>query len=130
MGKYEEKIKLAFIAEKKINGRIIKEFNVGKTYTAKDNSYEEKLKEKCRKLSCKRCDLVIENDNAIWFLEVKRKLNATSLGQLLSYEYLYRKDNSGAGEKKIRLGVVVEKRDKLLLDLFRHYNVEVFVVKV
>jgi len=63
---------------------------------------------------------------SVWILEVKRELNAEALGQILIYEYWFKKDNPDIHVKG--KGIICERRTRLIEEVCRKYSVKVFVV--
>ena len=62
----------------------------------------------------------------MWILEVKKELNAEALGQILIYEYWFKKDNPNIHVKG--KGIICERRTELIEEVCRKYNVKIFVV--
>jgi hypothetical protein len=71
------------------------------------NTMEDALAEKEKKLYQKKIDVVGYKDDLVWLVEVKPFAGSDALGQILSYEILYKKDNPEA--KNIRLLVITNK---------------------
>ena len=56
----------------------------------------------------KSIDLVVRTDQKIWVIEVKPKLNWEAFGQVIAYEYLFKKENS---KVQIQKGIVCKDLD-------------------
>lgn len=71
----------------------------------------------------KSIDLVIENDEEIWILEAKTRLNYEAIGEVVTYSILYEDERS---EKRIRKGIVCGALDRELLYACNRLGITVF----
>mgnify|MGYP000153161629 CR=1 FL=1 len=100
-----------FIRSGLIKGEVKKEVEVGVKLVEERYQRGEYSREQymfAKNVVTKRVDLVIENENEIWLIEVKAHFDSKSveeaLGQILIYKELYKMDYKP--EKEIKLAVV------------------------
>lgn len=74
----------------------------------------------------KRIDVVMETEEEIWIIEVKPRAGMSALGQLLTYEILFRREF--APEKDTHLAVVCERLEQDAEDLLTLHGIDIFVV--
>ena len=74
----------------------------------------------------KRIDVVARKDDEIWIFEVKPDAGLGAIGQLVSYEVLYRKKFKPT--ERIRLALVTDRLDRDILAVCEEKGIEMFVV--
>lgn len=74
----------------------------------------------------KQIDMVFEKENEIWLVEAKEKLNFEALGQVLTYEKLYREQFSP--QKALKLGIVCEEGDSGIEQACQSQGMKVFIL--
>ena len=75
-----------------------------------------------------RIDVVAtRKNNEIEIIEVKEFAGTTALGQVLLYDYLYRRDFKPA--QRVRRRIVTDRTTKDLIEVAKYYSVEVSVVE-
>ena len=94
------------------------EVKVGKGIIVRDKYGKE------TKVAQKSIDAVCHTENEDWVLEVKPKLDYTSIGEVLAYSYLYKP----IARKKVRMGIVCEKVDDELIEVCKSLEITVFQV--
>jgi hypothetical protein len=76
----------------------------------------------------KKVDVIGYKDNLIWLVEVKPFAGSDALGQILSYEILYKKDNPNAGN--VRLLVITNKLQNGYQEIYAQKNIQVAEVGI
>ena len=66
----------------------------------------------------------VESDKTKWIIEVKPKLNWEAFGQVIAYEYLFKKENLSSYTQK---GIVCEEIDSEILTICREFDIKVFM---
>ena len=124
MKKYETEIINRWLAKTNLEGAYVeKEVSVSCKVTDSDP-----IEEKLERIKSKRIDLIIKRDHCIEIYEVKPKLNASALGQLLVYSYLYKKNYMQKDARPVLLGVICEALDEEILEVFDSFRIKVIKV--
>ena len=72
----------------------------------------------------KSIDLVVCTDQKTWIIEVKPNLNWEAFGQVIAYEYLFKKESP---KVQIQKGIVCKNLDPEILAICEEFNIQVFV---
>ena len=87
---------------------------------------KDELAKKELPLYQKKIDVVGFKDNLVWLVEVKPFAGSLALGQILSYEILFRKDNPGVND--LRLAIITNKIQNGYDVIFSQKGIQVFEV--
>jgi len=74
-------------------------------------------------LGKRRIDLVIQREDEDWVIEIERTLNYEAIGQVTTYEELWKERNP---YRKVRKGIICFTAPEDLLDVAKKKNIEVF----
>ena len=66
-----------------------------------------------------------EKGDLIWIFEVKSRLNAEALGQVLIYHQLFSEDYP---QFEVKKGIICKISDDLIDSVCRNYDVKVFII--
>jgi len=98
--------------------------HVGEGMTMPDN-WSEKDLSWAQHLTQKRIDVVGFRGDEIVLVEVKRRVDLATLGQVLGYKFLYeRKENLVGKTKSVVIAAVADVDDR---DVLGHYGIEIFI---
>lgn len=75
----------------------------------------------------KRIDIVIEYPKEIWIVEIKDKLRPSGIGELMVYDYWYRRNFSPL--KPIRLVYAVKYRDIMVEEVCKYHNIKFIYIE-
>jgi len=125
MGKNEREIINQFIQSIRLDGYIRKEYAFPSRNYCPKNKETDEITKRLGKIVSKRCDLVIERENEIEFIEAKTKLNASAVGQLLLYKDLYyhKCKLEGKQPKKVILTAIFGVSDQDVVVLCQRYGI-------
>lgn len=105
-----------FVKINPLNGKIEREVKVGSmVFTNKYRSVFDWRK---------AIDLVVHTNQTLYLIEVKPKLNWEAFGQVIAYEYLFKKENPKLNTQK---GIVCKEIDREILAVCDEFNIKVFV---
>ena len=126
----ESEIIDAFISSGKIKGEFKREFSVGYFFLPETaDKYEDydKHLNKAYRVFLKQIDLLVENEEEVWIIECKDRINPASVGQLLLYKFLYEKDHPKE-ERAIKLGILYVHKDRLVEAYCRSNQIHLFEI--
>lgn len=99
--------------------------HVGKGMTMPDDWSESDLVW-AKQLTQKRIDVIGFLDDRIILVEVKRRINLATLGQVLGYKFLYERAENLVGKtESIVIAALVDVDDR---DILEHYDIGIFIV--
>lgn len=102
-----------------LKGSFETEVKIGKGFVVKDKYGKE------TRVAQKSIDAVCHTSEEDWVLETKQTLNYTSIGEILVYDYLYKKLATG---KSVKMGIVCEEVDQELIEVCKSLGIVVFQV--
>lgn len=98
--------------------------HVGEGMTMPDN-WEEKDRTWAQQLTQKRIDVIGFRGDETVLVEVKRRVDLATLGQVMGYKFLYeRRENLVNKTKSIVIAALADKDDR---DILEHYDIEIFI---
>uniref|UniRef100_A0A6H1ZZ12 Uncharacterized protein n=1 Tax=viral metagenome TaxID=1070528 RepID=A0A6H1ZZ12_9ZZZZ len=117
-----------FLRDESLKGKWDFDFRLGYKLSEAEKLLpltEQKMIESLRE---RRIDAICETEDTIWILEVKDKLRPSGLGQLTTYEHLYK--TKFRPIKKIRLGYIAAIDDPTMHDVLHAKGVTFWIVPV
>ncbi|HDY88601.1 hypothetical protein LCGC14_2889130 [marine sediment metagenome] len=98
--------------------------HVGEGMSMPDN-WDDKDMKWAKELTQKRIDVIGFRGNEIILVEIKRRVNLATLGQVLGYKFLYEREENLVGKtKSIVIAAVADVDDR---DVLGHYDIKLFI---
>jgi len=124
----EIKILKKFIDARVIVGKWSTDVRLGYELTEEEKKLAPHEQKMIISLRERRIDAVCETPTEIWILEVKDKLRASGIGQLLTYEYFYKERFKPV--KPVRLGYIAAIDDPTLHPLLDEKKIAYWIVPI
>lgn len=79
------------------------------------------------RIVCKKVDLVVQNDEETWLLEVKIRLNPSAVGQAMTYRDLYPQTFPN-DKRRLRTGIICAVDDPMVRRVAEAQGVSIFLI--